>query len=74
MQWLCTERCPMGEHNCTYLLMQSTQDQARLAEANIQRELLTSEAKLAERARLDKEELTETVVEARTRSRLNGSP
>eukprot|EP00959_Pyramimonas_sp_CCMP1952_P068539 1430470-Pyramimonas_sp.AAC.1 len=65
MQWLRAERYPMGEHNCTYLLMQSIQDQARLAEANTQREFLTNEAQLAERARLDREELTETVIEAR---------
>eukprot|EP00959_Pyramimonas_sp_CCMP1952_P130541 2729849-Pyramimonas_sp.AAC.1 len=55
----------MNEHNCTYLLMQSIQDQARLAGADTQRELLTNEAQLAERARLDREELTEAVVEAR---------
>eukprot|EP00959_Pyramimonas_sp_CCMP1952_P319848 6692810-Pyramimonas_sp.AAC.1 len=65
MQWLCTECYPMGEHNCTYLLMQSIQGQARLAEANTQREFLTNQAQLAERARLDREELTETVIEAR---------
>eukprot|EP00959_Pyramimonas_sp_CCMP1952_P387818 8127485-Pyramimonas_sp.AAC.1 len=45
--------------------MQSIQDQARLAEANTQRELLTNEAHLAERARCDREELAETVIEAR---------
>eukprot|EP00959_Pyramimonas_sp_CCMP1952_P305316 6389448-Pyramimonas_sp.AAC.1 len=45
--------------------MQSIQDQARLAEANTQRGHLTNEAQLAERARLDREELTETVNEAR---------
>eukprot|EP00959_Pyramimonas_sp_CCMP1952_P376951 7895541-Pyramimonas_sp.AAC.1 len=45
--------------------MQSIQDQARLAEANAQREFLTNEAQLAERARLDREELTEAVFEAR---------
>eukprot|EP00959_Pyramimonas_sp_CCMP1952_P413852 8671226-Pyramimonas_sp.AAC.1 len=55
----------MDEHNCTYLRMQSIQDQARLAEANTQREFLTNEAQLAERARLDREELIETVIEAR---------
>eukprot|EP00959_Pyramimonas_sp_CCMP1952_P085712 1792945-Pyramimonas_sp.AAC.1 len=37
MQWLCTECYPMDEHSCTYLLIQSIQDQARLAEANTQR-------------------------------------
>eukprot|EP00959_Pyramimonas_sp_CCMP1952_P270949 5664452-Pyramimonas_sp.AAC.1 len=41
------------------------QDEARLAGANTQREFLTNEAQLAERARLDREELIETVVEAR---------
>eukprot|EP00959_Pyramimonas_sp_CCMP1952_P302551 6330515-Pyramimonas_sp.AAC.1 len=55
----------MDEHNCAYLLMQFIQDQARLAEANTQREFRTTEAQLAERARLDREELTETVIEAR---------
>eukprot|EP00959_Pyramimonas_sp_CCMP1952_P434890 9106207-Pyramimonas_sp.AAC.1 len=37
VQWLCAERYPMGEHDCTYLLMQSIQGQAGLAEANTQR-------------------------------------
>eukprot|EP00959_Pyramimonas_sp_CCMP1952_P059127 1234941-Pyramimonas_sp.AAC.1 len=55
----------MDEHNCTYLLMQSIQDQARLAEANTQREFLNNEAQLAERARLDREEMTETMDEVR---------
>eukprot|EP00959_Pyramimonas_sp_CCMP1952_P220209 4604188-Pyramimonas_sp.AAC.1 len=55
----------MDEHNCTHLLLQSIQDQARLAEASTQREFLTNEAHLAERARLDREELAETVIEAR---------
>eukprot|EP00959_Pyramimonas_sp_CCMP1952_P221995 4641240-Pyramimonas_sp.AAC.1 len=64
-QWLCTECYPMDEHNCTYLLIQPIQDQARLAEANTQREFLSNQAHLAERARLDREELTETVIEAR---------
>eukprot|EP00959_Pyramimonas_sp_CCMP1952_P076314 1594681-Pyramimonas_sp.AAC.1 len=65
MQWLCAECHPMGEHNCTYLFLQSVQDQARQAEANSQREFLTNEAHLAEGARLDREELVETVIEAR---------
>eukprot|EP00959_Pyramimonas_sp_CCMP1952_P003976 83581-Pyramimonas_sp.AAC.1 len=55
----------MGEHNCTYLFLQSIQDQARLAEANTQREFLTTEANLAGRARTDREELIESVIEAR---------
>eukprot|EP00959_Pyramimonas_sp_CCMP1952_P451903 9461703-Pyramimonas_sp.AAC.1 len=44
VQWLCIECCPMGEHNCTDLLMQAIQDQARLAEADTQRDFLASEA------------------------------
>eukprot|EP00959_Pyramimonas_sp_CCMP1952_P115946 2423892-Pyramimonas_sp.AAC.1 len=49
MQWLCTECYPMDEHNCACLLMQSIQDQARLAETNTQREFGTNEAHLAEK-------------------------
>eukprot|EP00959_Pyramimonas_sp_CCMP1952_P280398 5861306-Pyramimonas_sp.AAC.1 len=49
VQWLCTECLPMDEHNCTYLLMQTSHDQARLAEANTQRDFLASEAQLAEK-------------------------
>eukprot|EP00959_Pyramimonas_sp_CCMP1952_P121822 2546885-Pyramimonas_sp.AAC.1 len=52
--------CPMGEHNCTCLLLQSVQDQAKLAEAKTQREFQTTEANLAERARMDREELIES--------------
>eukprot|EP00959_Pyramimonas_sp_CCMP1952_P033510 703341-Pyramimonas_sp.AAC.1 len=55
----------MGEHNCTYLLMRSIQGQAGLAEANTQREFLTNEAQLAERARMDREEMTETLADVR---------
>eukprot|EP00959_Pyramimonas_sp_CCMP1952_P065367 1364402-Pyramimonas_sp.AAC.1 len=65
MQWLCAECCTMNEYDCARLLMQSIQDQARLAEANTQGEFLTNVAQLAERAGLDREELTETVIEAR---------
>eukprot|EP00959_Pyramimonas_sp_CCMP1952_P375369 7861956-Pyramimonas_sp.AAC.1 len=61
----CPECFPMDEHNCTYLLMQTIQDQARLAEAKTQREFLTSEAQLAERARLDREEMAATMTEVR---------
>eukprot|EP00959_Pyramimonas_sp_CCMP1952_P089688 1876252-Pyramimonas_sp.AAC.1 len=50
VQWLCAECLPMEEPNCTYLLMQTIQDQARLAEADTQRDFLASEAQLAERA------------------------
>eukprot|EP00959_Pyramimonas_sp_CCMP1952_P030442 638099-Pyramimonas_sp.AAC.1 len=31
------ECCPMGEHNCAYLLTRTIQDQARPAEARTQR-------------------------------------
>eukprot|EP00959_Pyramimonas_sp_CCMP1952_P146785 3072438-Pyramimonas_sp.AAC.1 len=55
----------MDEHNCTYLLIHTIQDQARLAEANTQRDFAASEAQLAERARLDREELTATMAEVR---------
>eukprot|EP00959_Pyramimonas_sp_CCMP1952_P108098 2259863-Pyramimonas_sp.AAC.1 len=55
----------MDEHDCTYLLMQTVLGQARLAEAKTQREFLTNEAQLAERARLDREEMGATVAEGR---------
>eukprot|EP00959_Pyramimonas_sp_CCMP1952_P156942 3281773-Pyramimonas_sp.AAC.1 len=55
----------MGEHNCTYLLVQSIQGQARLAEANTQRDVLTNEAQLAERARLGRGKFTDTMAEVR---------
>eukprot|EP00959_Pyramimonas_sp_CCMP1952_P118273 2472843-Pyramimonas_sp.AAC.1 len=48
---------PMDEHNCAHLLMQNIHDQARLAEVKTQQEFLASEAQLAERARLDREEM-----------------
>ncbi len=55
----------MDEHSCTSLLIQTIQDQARLAEANTPRDFLASEAQLAERARLDREEMTATMAEVR---------
>eukprot|EP00959_Pyramimonas_sp_CCMP1952_P449867 9419546-Pyramimonas_sp.AAC.1 len=67
MQWLCAECYPMDEHNCAYLFLQSIQDQAGLAEATTQREFLTTEANLGERARMDREEFIESVIEARKR-------
>eukprot|EP00959_Pyramimonas_sp_CCMP1952_P190576 3985799-Pyramimonas_sp.AAC.1 len=51
----------MNEHNCAYLLIQAIQDQARLVEVKTQQEFLASEAQLAERARLDREEMIATM-------------
>eukprot|EP00959_Pyramimonas_sp_CCMP1952_P033378 700603-Pyramimonas_sp.AAC.1 len=55
----------MNEHNCTDLLMQTIQDQAKLAEVKTQQEFLASEAQLAEKARLDREEMIATMAEVR---------
>eukprot|EP00959_Pyramimonas_sp_CCMP1952_P372841 7807539-Pyramimonas_sp.AAC.1 len=63
-------RCP-GKANkpegaCRHPVCKScSEDQARLAEAKTQREFLTGEAQLAERARLDREEMAATMAEVR---------
>eukprot|EP00959_Pyramimonas_sp_CCMP1952_P113788 2378968-Pyramimonas_sp.AAC.1 len=55
----------MNEHNCTYLLIQVIQDQARLVEAKAHREFLASETQRAEMARLGREEMTATMENVR---------
>eukprot|EP00959_Pyramimonas_sp_CCMP1952_P461404 9481522-Pyramimonas_sp.AAC.1 len=39
-QWLCEDCFQMEEHNCSYLLIQAMQDQARYAEAKTQQEIV----------------------------------
>eukprot|EP00959_Pyramimonas_sp_CCMP1952_P457833 9475581-Pyramimonas_sp.AAC.1 len=65
IQWSCEDCFPMNEHNCTSPLIQTIQYQARLAEAKTPREFLASEAQLAERARLNREEMIATMAEVR---------
>eukprot|EP00959_Pyramimonas_sp_CCMP1952_P177879 3717699-Pyramimonas_sp.AAC.1 len=64
-QWLRVDCLPMSEHSCTYLFIQALQDQARFVEAKTQQEFLTREAQRAEKARLDRQEMTATIEDVR---------
>eukprot|EP00959_Pyramimonas_sp_CCMP1952_P312076 6531826-Pyramimonas_sp.AAC.1 len=55
----------MSGHNCTFPLMQAMQNQARFIEAKIQLEHLQREAQRAEKARLEREEMTSTIEDVR---------
>eukprot|EP00959_Pyramimonas_sp_CCMP1952_P114067 2385377-Pyramimonas_sp.AAC.1 len=55
----------MEEHNCSCLLIQAMQNQARFVEAQTQQEFLAREAQGAEKARLDREEMNAVVEDAR---------
>eukprot|EP00959_Pyramimonas_sp_CCMP1952_P243768 5095690-Pyramimonas_sp.AAC.1 len=51
----------MSEHNCAFPRVRAMQDQARFVEAKTQQEFLQREAQRAEKARLEREEMTATV-------------
>eukprot|EP00959_Pyramimonas_sp_CCMP1952_P217719 4553569-Pyramimonas_sp.AAC.1 len=55
----------MSERNCACLLMRAMQDQARCVEARAQQEFMTREVQRAEKARLDREEMTATIEDFR---------
>eukprot|EP00959_Pyramimonas_sp_CCMP1952_P196338 4104932-Pyramimonas_sp.AAC.1 len=54
----------MEEHYCQCLLIQATQDQAAIIEAQRQQETMALEAQRAEQARLDREEMNAIIADA----------